>query len=199
MKKEIPYFTIENSFGGDQRWFRTPLMRIGGCAAATACDSLILLSLPPGRSISTKKDYRRFAGRMRPYLYPRKTGVNTLKLFMDGFNEYLDDTGCHGLRMEGFSGEETVTDAKKAIIKQIDGGLPIPYLLLKHRNPDFKDLTWHWFILFGYEETPEDFTVTVATYGKSHTLSLSDLWDTGYEEKGGMILYRLEDPSPVIE
>lgn len=195
MKKELPYFTIGKSFGGDQRWFRNPLMRIGGCAAATACDSLIVLSLPPGKNISTKRDYRRFAGRMRPYLYPRKSGVNTLQLFMDGFNKYLADIRCDRLHMEGLSGEESVDDAEKAIRTQIDLGIPVPYLLLKHKDPSLSHLTWHWFLVFGYEETREDFYVLAATYGKSHKVSLPRLWNTGYEEKGGIILYRLEDSS----
>ena len=29
--------------------------------------------------------------------------------------------------------------------------------------------------------------ITVATYGEAYTFSLRDLWDTGYEEKGGLI------------
>lgn len=29
--------------------------------------------------------------------------------------------------------------------------------------------------------------ITVATYGKASIFRLKDLWDTGYEEKGGLI------------
>ncbi len=192
MKKDIPYFIIENSFGGDQRWFRNPLMRIGGCAAATACDSLIVFSMAPGRDISTKKSYCRFASKMRPYLYPRKTGVNTLQLFIDGFQEYLDDNKCHGLSMEGFSGEEPFSEARDLIKYQIDREIPVPYLLLKHKDPALDFFVWHWFLVVGYEETDDDFYVNIATYGKSHRVSLSKLWDTGYDEKGGMIIYSLE-------
>ena len=41
MKKELEYFYIENSFGGNQDWFRDYWMHMGGCAAAAACDSCI--------------------------------------------------------------------------------------------------------------------------------------------------------------
>ena len=41
MKKELEYFTIEEAFGGNQDWFTNVVMNIGGCAAATACDSCI--------------------------------------------------------------------------------------------------------------------------------------------------------------
>ena len=53
----------------------------------------------------------------------------------------------------------------------------------------FKDFIWHWFLLFGYEETEEDFLITVATYGEAATMSLKELWDTRQEEKGGLIAY----------
>ena len=43
MQKELDYFTIEHSYGGNQDWFWDPMMKIGGCAALTACDSCIYL------------------------------------------------------------------------------------------------------------------------------------------------------------
>lgn len=30
MKKELPYFSIGDSFGGNQDWFRDPMMHLGG-------------------------------------------------------------------------------------------------------------------------------------------------------------------------
>ena len=41
MQKELDYFMIEHSYGGNQEWFLDPMMKIGGCAAVTACDSSI--------------------------------------------------------------------------------------------------------------------------------------------------------------
>ena len=41
MKKELSYFRIENAFGGNQDWFRDPMMHLGGCGAAAACDVCI--------------------------------------------------------------------------------------------------------------------------------------------------------------
>lgn len=38
-KKELKYFTIEDSFGGNQDWFTDPMMNRGGCGAVTACDT----------------------------------------------------------------------------------------------------------------------------------------------------------------
>ena len=63
----------------------------------------------------------------------------------------------------------------------------------KYKNPKFKFLTWHWFLIVGYEEKENDLFVKIATYGNYTWISFNDLWDTGYEEKGGMIIIDLED------
>ena len=64
MKKELDYFRIGNTYGGNQDWFPDFMMKIGGCAALTACDSCICLDLYKGTTLYpfdkqrlTKKDY----------------------------------------------------------------------------------------------------------------------------------------------
>jgi len=196
MKKELPYFNIEDSFGGNQDWFRDLMMKLGGCAAATACDTCIKMALydnkihlyPYEIQKLTKDEYIKFAMKMKPYLRPRMKGVNTLKLFIDGVQEYFNHVGEVDLLMEEFNGEMKTEDAAKEISIQIDNGIPIPFLLLKHKNPKFKDFIWHWFLIVGYEEFEKEFYIKVATYGNFHWLSLNELWATGYKEKGGMII-----------
>ena len=34
--------------------------------------------------------------------------------------------------------------------------------------------------------------IKVATYGKAHWLSLKELWDTGFDEKGGLVLFEAD-------
>ena len=41
MKKELDFFRVGRAYGGNQDWFADPMMRLGGCAAVTACDSSI--------------------------------------------------------------------------------------------------------------------------------------------------------------
>lgn len=43
MKKELQYFKIEGAWGGSQEWFSDRMMRLGGCAAVTACDVFSLI------------------------------------------------------------------------------------------------------------------------------------------------------------
>lgn len=197
MEKILDYFTIEGALGGSQDWFTNVVMNIGGCAAATACDSCIYFALNQGQKHLypydvehlTKKEYVQFAMEMKPYIKPRIGGVKKLSMFIDGFSKYLRDVGDTRLDMRGFSGTHTADEAKALIKKQIDASFPVPYLMLKHRNPKFEDFVWHWFLCFGYEEKDEDFHIKVATYGAASSFVLEDFWNTGYEEKGGLIQY----------
>ncbi len=198
MRKELQYFSIDKSYGGNQSWFRDPMMKLGGCGAATACDSCISMGLlhnktglyPFDLNQLSKEDYIRFVMEMKPYLRPRVQGINTLKLFIDGFSQYLVDQNESGVRLEAFSGENSLIKAKEAIRQQIGLDLPIPYLLLRHKSQGMKFFVWHWFLIIGYEEFEDDFYVKAVTYGNYHWLSLKELWDTGYKEKGGMVLIK---------
>lgn len=57
------------------------------------------------------------------------------------------------------------------------------------QKDEYKGFIWHWFLCYGYEETENSFKITVATYGESAELDLTELWNTGYGEKGGLILF----------
>lgn len=195
MKKILDYFSIEGAVGGNQEWFKNVVMYIGGCAAATACDCCIYLALHRGMThlypfdvhALTKKDYIDFSMKMKPYLRPRVNGVNKLWMFTEGFENYLRDMGENGIEMKEFSGTNDFRLAELFIKGQIDNGYPVPYLMLRHRKAYYKDFVWHWFLCYGYEERNDGLWITVATYGESYIFQLSDLWDTGYEEKGGLI------------
>ncbi|MDO4262474.1 MAG: hypothetical protein Q4C82_10370 [Eubacteriales bacterium] len=199
MKKELDYFSIDGACGGSQDWMSNYLMKFGGCAALTACDTCIFMALRGGRKELypfdvqrlTREDYDRFAMRMKPYLRPRIGGVDRLSLYMEGFGAYLKDAGADDIRMEGLPGEETAEAAREQVRLQIDRGLPVPCLLLKHKNPSYEDYVWHWFLLTGYEEYEGSFLVKAATYGAGRWLDLEELWDTGSRKKGGLILYRV--------
>ena len=195
MKKTLDYFMIEGAVGGNQEWFKNVVMYIGGCAAATACDCCIYLALrrgmrrlyPYDAAHLTREDYVAFSMKMKPYLRPRVNGVNRLWMFTEGFENYLKDIGENGLKMRELPGREDFRKAELFIRQQIDNGYPVPYLMLRHRKAYYKDFVWHWFLCYGYEEREEGLWITVATYGESYTFLLKDLWDTGYEEKGGLI------------
>lgn len=197
MKKELEYFRIEEAYGGDQEWFLDPMMRIGGCAAVTACDSCIYFDLYKGTKLYpyekkqlTKKEYRRFGMRMKPYLRPRWSGIDTLEIYMEGFQKYLADQGCTAIRMLPFSGSRSVSEAKEVVKEQIDRRFPVPCLVLNHQNRAFKDYEWHWFLLTGYADSKGEDKVKIVTYGGRTWLDFAALWDTGYARKGGLILYR---------
>ena len=72
---------------------------------------------------------------------------------MDGYAKYLRDSGETRLSMTPLSGTESFETARNAVIGQIDRGLPIPMLVLNHRNRKLQDYVWHWFLLNGYDDT----------------------------------------------
>ncbi len=232
MKKELKHFYIGEALGGSQEWFLDPFMKLGGCGAVTACDTCIWLSREFGETWLypfdpqnlCRQDFLHFGRIMKPYLRPRAGGINRLEKYMRGFNAYLRGreegrtVGRH-LRMDGFSGRETADAAWQAVMKQIDGGFPVPVLILRHKDPELKDFVWHWFLLIGYDgggdagegcdaaacgdacssgQTSNSVEhchcrkVKAVTYGEWAWVDFDRLWDTGHEEKGGLVLYRWE-------
>lgn len=197
MKKELEYFKIGQSFGGRQDWFRDKMMYLGGCAAVTACDSCIYFAINNKKekyysfdvSKLKKEDYLDFAKIMKPYLRPRIGGINKLDVYLAGLEKYFLNIGESNVEISGYSGNQELKDAKEVIRTQINKKVPIPYLLLRHKNRTFKAFVWHWFLIVGYEEFEGEFMVKIVTYGNFHWLSFSELWNTGYGKKGGMILF----------
>lgn len=200
MKRELRHFNIGTSYGGNQDWFPTFMMRIGGCGAETACDSSVYFALhrgltkiaPENVSSLTKDDYIDFAYKMRPYLSPRMSGIDRLEIYTEGYARYLGDRGETRLTMAHLDGTEPYEKAKRAVIRQIDGGYPVPTLVLNHRDKRFKDYVWHWFLINGYNEAQSSFEVKAVTYSAYEWLDFSGLWNTGYERRGGLVLYKIE-------
>ena len=206
-KKELQYFNIGDSYGGSQSWFLDPWMHIGGCGALTMCDFLLYMACCKGKKDwypydtdrLTRRDYRRFGNSLKPYLRPRESGIKDLETFVDGAGTYLEDVEIEGIGIEALDGTRPYEEAEEAIRNSIDSEMPVAMLLLKHQDDQFNFFEWHWFLINGYDDGEEDFRIKVATYGKAHWLPLRKLWDTGEEEKGGLVLFGLETNKRVSE
>ena len=201
IKKELPHFYIGESLGGQQEWYSRLTdfgMNVGGCAAITACDCSIYFEkyfnlrglYPFDLKNITREDYLRFGKIMEPYLYPRWSGVDKLEIYIDGFGRFLKDRHAD-LKLSGWSGENNFYDTQKKILAQIDSGCPLPCLTLKHKEPSLQDYVWHWFILNGYEIRDEKFFVKAVSYSVGRWFDFAKLWDTGYQRKGGLILFEI--------
>ncbi|MCH5321391.1 MAG: hypothetical protein J1E36_06480 [Eubacterium sp.] len=197
MKKELDYFKVEGDYGFNQDKFTNLMMKMGGCAAVTACDSLIYFKkykgieslYPYDTNEISKKDYVDFSNIIKPYLHPRMSGVDKLDIYIDGLNDYLNDINETRIKLSGLSGDESIGTAKEFIAGQIDNGYPIPYLILKHKDPSMKDFVWHWFLITGYEILDSTTKVKVVSYGEYQWFDLDTLWNTGYSRKGGLIKF----------
>ncbi|MBE6042038.1 MAG: hypothetical protein E7220_05905 [Clostridiales bacterium] len=201
MKRELEHFRIGSSYGGNQDWFRTFMMRIGGCGAETACDSSLYFALhrgiegiyPYDLSELSKHAYIDFAHHMEKYLWPRMSGIDRLDIYIDGYSAYLRDRGIEGLSMTEFGGHEPYEKAAEVLACQIDNGYPVPTLVLNHRDRAMRDYVWHWFLINGYDRNDDtgDMLAKAVTYSGYQWIDLKRLWTTGFENKGGFVLYEL--------
>ena len=66
------------------------------------------------------------------------------------------------------------------------------YLILNHRSKALHDYVWHWFLINGYDDTNGSFLVKAVTYSKYEWLDFQQLWNTGHERRGGLVLYHLD-------
>ncbi|MBO7668018.1 MAG: hypothetical protein J6T26_06095 [Firmicutes bacterium] len=202
MRKELPHFSVGQSYGGNQEWFPERWMKMGGCGAVTACDLCIYLArykampalYPFDASNVSLEDYLDFGRIMRVHLGPRFSGIHKTQTYVDGFNGYLAARGVRPVELFGVSGEDDVDSALAAIRDSIDSGFPVPYLMLRHRDKGLQDYTWHWFLLNGYDYCGGGFMVKAVTYGESRWLDLRRLWRTGRRKKGGFVLVRPAGP-----
>ena len=199
MLKELDYVWVGEEYGGRQSLLPDMIMRFAGCAAVTACDSLIYMTLyknlknlcPFSTDQLRGRDYVAFFKTVKPYLRPRLMGINRLEIFVAAFKKFLKEHGTLFLDVLPWSGDHDEQNTVETIKQQIDRGFLIPYLLLHHKNPNFENYEWHWFLLTGYDEKPDGrFLVKAVTYGAYEWLDFAKLWNTGYDRKGGLILFK---------
>ena len=199
MKVELPYFYVGESLGGQQEWLPEYMMRVGGCAAVTACDCAIYFELYKGLKnlypFDTQKvlksDYIKFTDTMKPYLHPRWSGIDKLSIYIEGFGKFLESRREKSLQISGWEGDANFESTHLILKYQIDNGYPVPCLTLNHKNPLLEDYVWHWFLLTGYEVVNGNWFVKAVSYGFGRWLNFDLLWDTGFDKKGGLIIFRL--------
>ena len=174
MRKELPYFQIGASYGGNQDWFSDVWMRKGGCGAETACDVSVYLAMYRGiahaypfRIPAVHEDYVAFSEIMRPYLSPRWTGIDRLDIYIDGFGSYLRDRGIDSIGLAPWEGTHSYEETRGIVRRQIDAEMPIPCLTLKHRAPSMDFYVWHWYLLTGYEDFDGECAVKITKIGRA--------------------------------
>lgn len=192
-KQELPHFHVDMYYGGNQDRMKDPTMKMGGCGALAAVDTLLLRDLKQGGpSRYTLEEYRKRAMEMKPYLRPRFGGISKLETYVEGFDAYLKDHHIEDLHMTTLPGTTPLQDAELQLKAQINAGQVVPCLMLNTKQTDLKFYEWHWFLLNGYEDTPEGLLVKATTYGSYRWIAFEKLWNTGIERKGGLILYAPE-------
>ncbi|MBQ9519481.1 MAG: hypothetical protein IJR59_06280 [Firmicutes bacterium] len=198
MKKELPLFKVDDMIGFDQELFDDWWMNKGGCGAVVACDCCIYFKKYMGISSVFGSDtdnitedcYERFAMKMKPFLSPRISGINKPEIFADGFADYLESMGETRIKMDVLLSSCPYEELLAEVKRLIDCDLPVPMLILRHKNPLLEDFVWHWFWLAGYEEFDGTCMVKAISYGTYRWFSLYDMWNSGHAEKGGIIRFK---------
>lgn len=178
-EKNIDYFQIEGTPGGNQEWCTDFWMYLGGCGALAACDLSICLARNyglkkcyPGDALNlTRKEYVDFSMKMKPYIHPRVGGVTKLSMFTDGCGQYLKDCGYRA-EFETLDGDKPYEETEKFVKNAIERNLPVIYLMLRHRDKKFKDLNWHWFCITGYKTEKEEVQQRQIKNSCIHTASI---------------------------
>ena len=178
-EKNIDYFQKEGTPGGNQEWCTDFWMYLGGCGALAACDLSICLARNyglkkcyPGDALNlTRKEYVDFSMKMKPYIHPRVGGDTKLSMFTDGCGQYLKDCGYRA-EFETLDGDKPYEEAEKFVKNAIERNLPVIYLMLRHRDKEFKDLNWHWFCITGYKTEKEEVQQRQIKNSCIHTASI---------------------------
>lgn len=198
MKKELDFIDINGYYGGDQHWYDDKFMRLAGCSAVCASEACAYLAgrfphlrglYPHDPAALTREDFVRFMTAMFGYVTPGFMGMRSIRRFKRCFLEYAKAAGVD-VRMSLLEGDKDASDARNFVIKGIDKGYCVLFLLLTHRDPGMDEYTWHWFTLTGYELEEDRMTVNFATWGKKHTLDFDRLWNSGTLQRGGMVIIR---------
>lgn len=192
MNIELPFITVAGHYGGDQYKYPRARMRLGGCSTVCACHAATLIALndPDRAGLSplkaldvTRKDFNAFGVTMFKYVYPGFRGMPETAIFEKSFSEYADSVGIK-VSYSSLQGDASYEEARAFIEEALSSGKYVQFLLLKHKNKIFDDIEWHWFTVTGIN----DDTIIFSSFGERCEAQLSLLWDTGFDEKGGMLI-----------
>lgn len=200
MKKELDFINIDGFYGGDQHWYRDRFMRMAGCSAVGASEACAYLAghfpalrkLYPGDPNTIhKEEFISFMETVFQYVTPGFMGMSSIKRFKRCFLEYACAAGAD-VRLSLLSGAASADAARQFVMRALDAGYCVLYLLLTHKDGELDEFTWHWFVLTGYETEGDAMRVDFATWGKKNTFDFDRLWNTGTLSHGGMVV--VSDP-----
>ncbi len=196
MTQELTFVDIDGAYGGDQHWMTHPRQNRGGCSTVCACEISILLAnkysglqklYRPDSLRTPKADFMRYVEEVFDYIYPHEHGLDTLELFVKSYEDFAKTKNTK-VSYHTLDGAAAYEKAEAFVKAAIDNGLPLAYLLLRHTDQRFLEYNWHWFTVTGYAQTASGLELIFGTWGTRRTLPFRDLWNTGHEQKGGMVV-----------
>ena len=199
--KNPNYFNIldEDScnvyYGCNQEWYTKKWQRMAGCGPTTAANIVIYKN----KSIHESKSCAmNIMNEMWSYVTPTLKGVNTTKIFYEGFMAYAKSKGINAsFEVLDISKKESTRPSFEKLIdfveRTLDRDIPLAFLNLCNGDEKFLD-KWHWVTLISLDYDAEKgiASAEILDEGMIKTINLN-LWYNTTTLGGGFVSLSFDD------
>jgi hypothetical protein len=186
----------ELHYGCDQEWYPSKWQRMSGCGP-TAASNLYLYNMRDIKRYRTFDEGLEVMEEIWHYVTPRfGGGVNTTKIFTDGFTKLLKEKGREfTFEVLEVPQKKTlrrpISEVREFMTRAIEDNLPIAFLNL-HNGEEVQLDSWHWVTVVGIETSPKDeLYLDIFDAGKLISVNL-DHWYAKTKKGGGFVVYRIQ-------
>lgn len=188
----IPHFPLVKDvkgnlcYGGDQHWFRTPFRRLAGCAPTSGANLAAFMRIgtepdfvtEEGDPVWLMSHFQNLMDAMYEYLKPGFHGFPHSTIYQDHFLKFAAD---HGVKLTTTrrKGWPTEDEAFSFVKENIDGGIPVILLVLKHTAQEIEEDTWHWMTITGYSDVRRE--ILLSNYGRRQWMRVDAVFMPGVE------------------
>lgn len=202
MKKEIKlnYELLkidDNTYGGDQEWYKKYIQRLSGCAPTTASTIIMYEKRMKDNSIKyTKKEFLELMEDMWNYITPGKFGVNKLDYYSQGFVKYINDNNIslnekvELLISKNKKNRPSNEEVYNYIFCALENNHPVAFLNLNNGKEKLLD-SWHWVCIveIKYEKDTDTLNSIITDGGILKEINLG-LWLLTSNKEGGFIYFK---------
>lgn len=170
-------FNIEGSYGGQQSWLKSFMVKNQfwadrSCGVTAAANLIMYLSRSDDNLYqlyqgTSKEDFVELMRELYPFLRPRVYGIPTLSKIKRGILSYAYSKGVR-LRCEMESWVWDVDEGSDFIIRMLEKNRPVLLLTWNAANREFRN---HWITVTGMSQINEDLEMTASNWGRRRSYS----------------------------
>ncbi len=182
--------------GGSQLWYDTRIQKMSGCGPVAACNIIYYLSRSRpemqaffGLKSFDKEQFKGLMEEMYKHMTPGMLGINTSRLFADGFLGYILS---HGYSLDANVLDIPVKPLRKLkserilefIVNALQNDIPCAFLNLSNGKVHNLD-GWHWVTIISLEK--ETMIAQVSDHGRIIDINLGEWLESAF--LGGAFVY----------